>query len=118
MSVRDLTKPVLSTANTANTNLASQTPEVKIVRVSERGRAEALLPPADTKRWVMRRKAQLVQSVKAGLISLEDACARYGISEEEFRSWQKLIDAHGVRGLRTTRLQDYRSTARIQGVAE
>jgi len=66
------------------------------------------LPPPDTKRWVMRRKAEVVAAVKTGLLSLEQACARYSLSEEEFQSWQRLIEAHGMRALRTTRLQDYR----------
>jgi hypothetical protein len=70
---------------------------------------EADLPPPDTKRWVMRRKAEVVAGVRSGLISLEEACRRYTLSVEEFLSWQRLIDSHGVRGLRATRLQDYRN---------
>ncbi|MEE8189457.1 MAG: DUF1153 domain-containing protein [Kiloniellales bacterium] len=66
------------------------------------------LPPPDTKRWVIRRKAEVVAGVRNGLISLEDACNRYKLSVEEFLSWQRLIDDHGMRGLRTTRLQQYR----------
>lgn len=67
------------------------------------------LPPPDTKRWVMRRKAEVVAGVRSGLISLEEACRRYTLSVEEFLSWQRLIDSHGMRGLRATRLQDYRN---------
>jgi hypothetical protein len=66
------------------------------------------LPPPDTKRWVIRRKAEVVAGVRAGLISLEDACRRYKLSVEEFLSWQRLIEEHGLAGLRTTRLQHYR----------
>jgi len=66
------------------------------------------LPPPDTFRWVIRRKALVVAGVRAGLITLEEACARYRLSAEEFLSWQRLIDRHGPRGLRTTRLQQYR----------
>jgi hypothetical protein len=66
------------------------------------------LPPADTKRWVIRRKAVVVAAVRSGLLSLEEACARYKLSIEEFLSWQRLIDSHGLAGLRVTRLQDYR----------
>ncbi len=69
------------------------------------------LPPKNTKRWVIRRKAEVVAAVRAGLISLEEACERYRLSVEEFLSWQRLIDRHGMRGLRTTRLQQYRRTA-------
>jgi len=67
------------------------------------------LPPPDTKRWVIRRKAEVVAGVRLGLISLEEACRRYHLSLDEFLSWQRLIDHHGMRGLRATRLQDYRS---------
>jgi hypothetical protein len=66
------------------------------------------LPPPETKRWVIRRKAEVVAGVRNGLISLEEACERYKLSVEEFLSWQRLIEKHGLRGLRTTRLQQYR----------
>ena len=66
------------------------------------------LPPPDTKRWVIRRKAEVVAAVRAGIITLEEACRRYTLSIEEFLSWQRLVDSHGLPGLRVTRLQDYR----------
>jgi hypothetical protein len=72
----------------------------------------AELPPANTKRWVIRRKAEVVAAVRSGTISLEEACNRYKLSIEEFLSWQRLIDSHGLAGLRVTRLQDYRGTDR------
>lgn len=68
------------------------------------------LPPADTQRWVIRRKAMVVAAVRGGLISLEEACRRYTLSVEEFLSWQKAIDKHGLPGLRTTRIQLYRDS--------
>jgi hypothetical protein len=70
------------------------------------------LPPPNTKRWVIRRKAEVVAAVRAGVISLDEACRRYTLSIEEFLSWQRLIDSHGLAGLRVTRLQDYRSIER------
>lgn len=66
------------------------------------------LPPIGTTRWVIRRKAAVVAGVHSGLISLEEACKRYNLSIEEFLSWQRQIEQHGLLGLRTTRLQDYR----------
>lgn len=66
------------------------------------------LPPPDTKRWVARRKAVIVDAVRTGTISLEEACRRYQLSVEEFRAWQRAIELHGVAGLRVTRLQIYR----------
>jgi hypothetical protein len=71
------------------------------------------LPPPGTKRWVIRRKAEVVAGVQAGLLSLEEACERYTLTEEEFLSWRRLIERHGVRGLRVTRLQDYRNDDRV-----
>ena len=66
------------------------------------------LPPPDTKRWVTRRKAVIVNAVRIGLISREEVCRRYELSVEEFLAWQRAIDTHGVPGLRVTRLQIYR----------
>ena len=66
------------------------------------------LPARNTKRWVIRRKAAVVIAVREGLLSLTEACERYALSVEEFLSWQQAIEHHGVAGLRTTRLQEYR----------
>jgi hypothetical protein len=66
------------------------------------------LPPANTGRWVIRRKAEVVAAVRGGLLSLEDALERYRLTSEEFLAWQESIDRHGMAGLRTTRLQQYR----------
>jgi Protein of unknown function (DUF1153) len=38
------------------------------------GARVADLPPPETRRWVARRKAQIVAAVRAGVLSLEDAC--------------------------------------------
>src|SRR6202007_1176153 len=66
------------------------------------------LPPPDTKRWVPRRKAVIVNAVRTGVISVEEVCRRYELSVEEFLAWEHAIDTHGVPGLRVTRLQIYR----------
>ena len=66
------------------------------------------LPPSSTRRWVIRRKAEVVAAVRGGLLSLEEACARYTLTIEEFLSWQASIDEHCLAGLRTTRIQQYR----------
>ena len=70
------------------------------------------LPSRDTKRWVIRRKAEVVAGVRGGLLTIEEACERYTLSLEEFLSWQRLIDSHGERGLRATKVQDYRAILR------
>ena len=67
------------------------------------------LPPPGTTRWVVRRKQAVVSAVRQGQITLDEACRTYTLSPEEFNSWQRLIDRHGPRGLRATRLQEYRA---------
>ena len=58
------------------------------------------LPSPGISRWVTRRKAEVVAAVSGGLLSRSAAC--------EFEGWEKLYSRHGVKGLRTTRLQKYR----------
>jgi hypothetical protein len=69
------------------------------------------LPPRDTKRWVIRRKAVVVTAVLGGLISLFDACNRYNLTVEEFIGWQRAVQLNGIPGLRVTRAQEYRHEA-------
>ncbi len=63
------------------------------------------LPPADTERWVARRKAQVVSAVQGGLLTLDEALARYKLTVEEFTGWQRALYRHGLRGLQVTHLQ-------------
>ncbi len=67
------------------------------------------LPPPGISRWVTRRKAEVVAAVRGGLLSQKEACERYALTEEELTGWSKLYDRHGSKGLRTTRLQQYRA---------
>jgi DNA-binding winged helix-turn-helix (wHTH) protein len=75
-------------------------PQIKIIPVN--------LPPPDTKRWVARRKATIVNAVHNGVMSPEEVCRCYELSAEEFVTWQRAIETHGVKGLRATRTQIYR----------
>jgi hypothetical protein len=70
--------------------------------------SRAGLPSPTTKRWVIRRKAEVVAAVRGGLLSLEEACKLYTLTVDEFMSWQMSIDKHGLKGLRATRVQQYR----------
>lgn len=70
-----------------------------------------VLPTTGTKIWVAQRKAAVVAAVRGGLISREEACRRYELSEEEFSSWQRSFEAYGINGLRVTRLQQYRGAS-------
>ena len=49
------------------------------------------LPPPSTTRWVVRRKAEVVAAVNGGLLSVDEACERYGLTLEEFAGWQRSI---------------------------
>ena len=66
------------------------------------------LPSAKTKRWVIRRKAEVVAAVNGGLLSIDEVLERYGLTLEEFASWQRAVDRSGMQGLRVTRIQHYR----------
>lgn len=66
------------------------------------------LPPPNTRRWVVRRKAEVVAAVNGGLLTIDEACARYDLTLEEFAGWQRAVDRSGMPGLRVTRLQHYR----------
>ena len=60
------------------------------------------LPPPNTRRWVVRRKAEVVAAVQGGLLDLHEALERYGLTEEEFNSWIAAFRRHGMTGLRST----------------
>ena len=66
------------------------------------------LPPADTTRWVVRRKAEVVAAVNGGLLTIDEVLERYNLTLEEFASWQRAVDRSGMQGLRVTRIQHYR----------
>lgn len=61
------------------------------------------LPPPDTSRWVASRKAVVVRAVTHGLISPDEAMQRYGLSAEEFATWVRQLDRHGLAGLKVTK---------------
>jgi DNA-binding winged helix-turn-helix (wHTH) protein len=77
-------------------------PQIKVIPVD--------LPP-DTKRWVPRRKATIVNAVHSGAMSPEEVCRCYELSVEEFDTWKRAIETHGVAGLRITRTQVYRGAS-------
>jgi hypothetical protein len=69
-----------------------------------------VLPPPTTIRWTIRRKAAVVAAVRNGQITIDEACCAYRLSEEEFLSWQRAFETHGLAGLRVTRIQQYRGS--------
>lgn len=66
------------------------------------------LPPSNTKRWVVRRKAEVIHAVRGGLLSEATALKKYRLTKDEFNEWLNDYDKHGVAGLRVTHIQDYR----------
>ena len=54
---------------------------------------KADLPPANTKRWVIRRKGEVVAAVHGGLLTLDEACRRYRLTLEEYTAWTRAIEA-------------------------
>jgi hypothetical protein len=58
--------------------------------------------------WVIRRKPEMIAAVRGGLLSIDEACSRYMLTVDELLSWQSSLDQHGLAGLHTTRIQQYR----------
>lgn len=87
----------------------THTPKVDYI-IGPDGRTLRLvdLPPPETTRWVIRRKAEVVAAVRGGLLTREEALTRYGLSNEEFGTWLSMIEEYGIPGLRTTRVRHYR----------
>jgi hypothetical protein len=49
------------------------------------------LPPTPPRRWLRRRKAQVVAAVEGGLLTIEQACGRYHLTPNQFLDWQVLV---------------------------
>lgn len=78
-------------------------------RLDQRSQAHDL-PPPGFNRWVPFRKWQVVAAIRAGQLSLEDACDRYALSVEEFEDWARVIEERGFRGLRLSQIRLRRSS--------
>jgi transposase-like protein len=70
------------------------------------------LPSPNTRRWVARRKAAVVAAVSSGMITFEEACRRYQMSESEFFAWQRAFETFGLLGLRASFVQQPRGARR------
>ncbi|MEM6619483.1 MAG: DUF1153 domain-containing protein [Pseudomonadota bacterium] len=69
------------------------------------------LPARNTTRWVARRKALVVTGVVSGLITADEACKMYELTQDELDSWISAVKDHGPAALRVTALQKYRERA-------
>ena len=68
--------------------------------------------PQPKLKWTPKRKADVVKDVECGKKTLEDTLRQYQLSYDEFHAWKRDLELHGQPGLRTTRVQQYRSTSR------
>src|ERR1700740_2330762 len=83
-----------------------------MINALERSPAEPLamsddLPPPNTRRWVVRRKTAVLPAVRTGRITPAEALQRYQLTEEEYRSWERAFDQHGLAGFGSTRRPQY-----------
>ena len=67
------------------------------------------LPPAIGQRWVVSRKLYVIEAIRNGDLSIEDACVLYSLTTDEVLSWRLAYDRHGVEGLKIKKLQTYRT---------
>lgn len=70
------------------------------------------LPSPQTRRWDTKRKAQVVEAVRTGRLTLDRACEIYAMSVDEYLGWQSLFDRYGTKGLMATRVKEFRSRRR------
>ena len=61
---------------------------------------ETELPALKIRRWTIRRKASVLEALRDGTLTLEQALDRYALSVEEIRSWERQLERHGLHGLR------------------
>lgn len=66
------------------------------------------LPDPKTKRWVPRRKAEVIHAIRGGLLSKQDAMKKYNLTNAELTEWESHYGSYGMSGLRVTHIQDYR----------
>lgn len=60
-------------------------------------------------RWTPGRKACLLELIRRGALTADDACQRYGIDPDELASWQSRMASFGAEGLAINKLQELRT---------
>ena len=65
--------------------------------------ADYPLPPVNPLRWTIRIKDEVVMAVERSVLSAEEACARWGLTQEELAGWRSAFAVYGRTGLRATR---------------
>jgi len=74
---------------------------------SRPGAAPSKAPPL-IKRWPPAMKAKVLEEVRDGVLSLDEACKRYALSIEEYLTWQHGIELFGMAGLQVNKQQELR----------
>ena len=59
------------------------------------------LPPPTTQQWRIQLKAKVVAAVESGIITREEACARYHMSDDEYLEWRRRVEKSGLSGWKT-----------------
>jgi Protein of unknown function (DUF1153) len=95
-------------------NKAAQPAAQYVIGPDGRRLTLADLPSPNTRRWVMRRKAEVIAAVRGGMLSPEEASRRYALHYDELLSWLRRLELFGFAGLRTTRTQYYRERCKRQ----
>jgi hypothetical protein len=57
------------------------------------------LPPSASIRWQASHKAAVIIAIRAGAITLSEACERYRLSHEELAAWEDAFDQDGMAAL-------------------
>ena len=64
---------------------------------------------AMARRWVASRKAEVLEAIGNGSLSLEEACTRHALTTDEILSWRTAYGRYGLDGLRAMKVQIHRS---------
>lgn len=103
------TEMPLTFADTIQADAASEHgPQKGPKQAQEHSQSLEDLPSPHTRRWDTKRKAQVVEAVRSGRITLDQACEIYAMSVDEFLAWQSLFDRYGAKGLMATRVKEFR----------
>ena len=56
----------------------------------------------------------MLEAIRSGAMSVEEACGRYEISSEELLAWMAAVEIYGLSGLRATQPPYYRRLKRAR----
>lgn len=59
-------------------------------------------------KWTIKRKKGVLDQIDSGAIDEIQAFQFYGTTRQELDEWRRMIDKHGIKGLRVTKLTKYR----------